>query len=49
VKANSDNDAVRDKGADLGAKYMTELMNFHEKFASLVRPYVKMHQKAAWL
>jgi hypothetical protein len=45
IKANSDNDEIRGKAADLAAKHMMDLTGFSTEFASLVQPYVKMHQK----
>lgn len=46
AKTNSEDDEVRGRAADAAAEYMTDLTGFYKKFASLVRPYVKMHQKA---
>ena len=44
--AKSDDDARRAKGADLEAEHLMKITEFYEKFSSLIRPYVKMHQKA---
>jgi hypothetical protein len=46
AKTNTENDDLRRGAADLAAKYMMDLTDFYKECASLVRPYVKMHQKA---
>jgi hypothetical protein len=44
--AKTDDDTKRGKFADLEAEHFMELTTFYQKFDSLVRPYMKMHQKA---
>ena len=46
IAARSEDDAKRAKAADLEADQMMKLTTFFEDFAHVVRPYVRMHQKA---
>jgi hypothetical protein len=44
--ARTDDDTKRATAADLEAANMMKITEFYEEFYRLVRPYVKMHQKA---
>lgn len=45
-RTKTDDDLLRGRAADMAAKHMMELTGFYVEFASLVRPYVRMHQKS---
>jgi hypothetical protein len=46
LMAQSEDDATRAKGCRSRGRLLDEIPEFYEKFTDLVRPYVKMHQKA---
>ena len=46
ARTKTDDDLLRGRAADLAAKHMMDLTGFYSEFASLVRPYVRMHQKS---
>ena len=46
VAARTEDDAKRAIAADLEADHMMKISNFYVQLDDLVRPYVRMHQKA---
>jgi hypothetical protein len=48
LAARSEDDEKRAKGADLEAECLTTITEFYEEFFAMVRPYMRMHQKAPW-
>ena len=46
LQANSEDDVRRAAGADLEARHLMTITGFYEEFSDLVRPYVRMQQRA---
>lgn len=45
-QVNSDDDKIRAAAANLEAQQLTIIASFYEEISKLMRPYMKMHQKA---
>jgi hypothetical protein len=44
----TEDDEKRARAADLAAKHLMTLTEFFDRLTSLVRPYMRQHQKAPW-